>query len=134
MVVAFAVTSATQTAAGGQAAGAQTTRQACGVSHAVPDAAEKALLGGRYSDAEHLYGEELKANPGSGKAMAGVVRAQLGEGKLAEALVQALGFAKAHPNDAAVADAVGEVRFRRGEVEEAATAFNQSAHLDPCMG
>jgi len=89
MVMVLSVTGAMQVT-GVRAAGSQTrvAKQACGVSHAAPNEAEKALLGRRYSDAERLYGEELKDNPGSGKAMAGLVRAQLGAGKLSEALVQ----------------------------------------------
>ena len=40
----------------------------------------------------------------------------------------------AHPNDALLVDVLGEVRFRRGEVEEAAISFNRSAALDTCSG
>jgi Flp pilus assembly protein TadD len=60
------------------------------------------------------------------------VRAQLGQAKLREALALALKESAANPNDALLLDALGEVRFRRGEVQEAALALNRSAALDLC--
>jgi predicted aspartyl protease len=108
--------------------------QDCASHHVMPSDADKALMARKYADAERLYGEALAANPSSGAAMAGLVRVTMGEDKLPEALAMAMKFDSAHPNDAAVLDALGEVRFRRGEVHEAAVAINQSSHLDPCAG
>jgi predicted aspartyl protease len=123
------------------------TRAACAVDSSVPSEADQALAQGRYADAELLYSAALKADPASGKAMAGLVRtglaraglvqtglARTGEGqdKIAEALALAKQYQAAYPKDADVLDALGEVRFRRGEVGEASLAFNNAAHLDPC--
>ena len=76
----------------------------------------------------------LAADPASSVAMAGLVRTTLAEGKQPEALAMAMKYDSAHPNDAVLLDALGEVRFRRGETDEAATAFNQSSRLDHCNG
>lgn len=71
--------------------------------------------------------------PPSPESTAGVVRSMLGERKLEEALALATRENAAHPNNAVLLDLVGEVRYRRGEVEEAAVAFRQSAAIDPCL-
>ena len=64
--------------------------------------------------------------------MAGLVRTAEGEGKIDEALALAKQYQAAYPKDADVLDALGEVRFRRGEVGEASLALNTAGHLDPC--
>lgn len=66
--------------------------------------------------------------------MAGLVRTALAENKLTEALSLALKYVGSHANDANLLDALGEVRFRRGETDEAAKALNQSLTLDHCNG
>ena len=122
--------------AAGQTAGppTATARLTCTIDRKAPSEAEKALRERKYADAERLYGEAVAAAPASGEAMAGLVRATLADDKLPEALALAMKFDKAHPNDPDVLDALGEVRFRRGEVDEAAMAFNQSVRLNPCNG
>src|ERR1035437_5388631 len=111
------------TAAGAPAAGNKLT---CTIDRTPPGDAERALLGRRYADAERLYGEALAANPASNAAVAGLVRAMLAEDKLPEALALATKSNAAHPKDSVLLDALGEVRYRRGEVDEAATAFVES--------
>lgn len=106
----------------------------CAIDTAKPSDADKALQRRKFDDAERLYGAALEANPTSSVAMAGLVRTTLAEDKLPEALAMAMKYDSAHPNDAVLLDALGEVRFRRGEVHEAAVAFNQSAQLKPCNG
>src|ERR1017187_10483087 len=125
--------------AGAQAGGSppMRTRAACAVDSSTPSEADQALAQGRYADAELLYSAALKAEPDSGKAMAGLVRTGLvrtgqGQDKIADALALAKKYQAAYPKDADVLDALGEVRFRRGEVGEASLAFNNAAHLDPC--
>jgi predicted aspartyl protease len=113
---------------------AQAAAKSCPVDSSKPSEADAALLARRYADAERLYNEALASDPASTKAMAGQVRTLLGEEKLPEALALATKYNAAHANDTALLDALGEVRFRRGEVDEAAMAFNASAHLDPCNG
>jgi TonB family protein len=106
----------------------------CTIDPAPPNPADTAFAGRHYADAERLYDDALAANPDSTAAMAGLVRITLAEGKSAEALAMATKYNAAHPNDPVLLDALGEVRFRRGEVDEAAKAFNQAAHLKPCGG
>ena len=81
-----------------------------------------------YAAAEALYAAQTP----SPEATAGVVRAHLAQRKLSEALALAQRESATHPDNALLLDALGEVRFRRGEVEEAASAFNRSLALDPC--
>jgi predicted Zn-dependent protease len=109
-------------------------KQTCVVDLEKPSGGDTALLARRYAEAGQFYGAALSVNPSSTKAMAGQARTLLGENKLAEALALAIEYDHEHPNDPNLLDALGEVRFRRGEVGEAATAFNQSSHLDPCIG
>jgi TonB family protein len=106
----------------------------CAIDQATPSDADKALQSRRYADAERMYGDALTADPASAAAVAGLVRTTLAEGKLADALAMAQKYQGAHPNDPVLLDALGEVRFRRGEVDEAATVFNQSSRLSPCNG
>ncbi len=123
--------------AGGQAAPAsqaaglpQVAKKTCSVATEPVEEADVALSQGKFEDAERLY----RAMPASSAATAGVVRAELGQRKLDEALALILKETEAHPNDALLVDVLGEVRFRRGEVEEAAISFNRSAALDSCSG
>jgi predicted aspartyl protease len=118
-------------AAGSQAAGGKLS---CPIDRRPPSEADKALQGRRYAGAERLYGEAVAANPNADEALAGLVRTTLAEGKLPEALALAVKDNSAHPNDPVLLDALGEVRFRRGEVDEAAMAFNESIRLNPCNG
>jgi predicted aspartyl protease len=106
----------------------------CTVNHTPPSDADRALANRRFSDAEQQYTAILAAVPTSSSAMAGQVRSLVGEGKLSDALALAIKYNAAHPNDPLLMDALGDVRFRRGEVDEAAIAFNASQKLDPCLG
>lgn len=108
--------------------------KACGSPHAELSEGDKALAGRRYADAEKIFGDALIADRTSGIAMSGLVRTSLAEDKLPEALALAQRFWAQKPHDAHVLDALGEVRFRRGEVREAAIAFNESSQVNPCLG
>ena len=124
-------------AASALAAGAQPTarnRASCEPDSQLPSEADQALWAKRYSDAELLYSADLKADPASGKAMAGLVRAALRQDKVDDALKLAKEYEGAHPNDPDVQDVLGEVRLRRGEVGEASAAFDAAGHLGPCDG
>jgi tetratricopeptide (TPR) repeat protein len=106
----------------------------CAVDHTKPTDADKALLARKYPDAERLYNDALTADPTSSTAMAGLVRTTLAEGKLPEVLALAMKYDSAHPNDAVLQDALSEVRFRRGETDEAGMALNRSVKLNRCIG
>lgn len=109
------------------------SKHSCTIDRTPPSDADKALMARRFEDAERLYGEALTADPNSGAAMAGLVRTAIAEDKLPEALAMAQKFDAAHPNDPLVMNALGEVRFRRGEVGEAAKTFNAAVKLNVCV-
>ncbi len=92
-------------------------------------AADQALKEGHSEEAERLY----TAMPESSGRTVGLVHAELAQHKLDAALKLAEKENAAHPNDAVLLGLLGEVRYRRGEVEEAAKALNQSGRLDPCL-
>ena len=106
----------------------------CSIDKTPESAADKDLATGRYDEAAREYGEAVTANPASGWAMLGEVRAIMFSGKVPEALALAKKYFDAHPNDALVVTAMGEVRYRRGEINEAAMAFNKAQQLDVCLG
>jgi hypothetical protein len=66
--------------------------------------------------------------------MAGLIRTTLAEGKLPEALAMAIKDGIAHPDDPTLLNALSEVRFRRGETDEAGLAMNRSVKLNHCIG
>ena len=120
---------------GGEPAGAQQpvrTRANCVADNQAPSQADQALWARKYDDAQVLYAAALQADPASGKALAGLVRTALRQDKVDEALALAIKFRTARPEDPDVLDALGEVRFRRGEVGEASLLFNTAGHLGPC--
>jgi predicted aspartyl protease len=119
---------------GAQAAGSPAAKVTCSIDQRRPSEADMALRERHYADAEALYGKALAAEAGSVEAMAGLVRTTLAEDKLPDAMAMATRLDAAHPNTPVLLDALGEVRFRRGEVNEAAKAFNQALNLDVCNG
>ena len=106
----------------------------CVIDNTRPSEPDTALFGRKYADAERLYGAVLAADPTSDVVMAGLVRTTLAEGKLPEALALAMKYDSAHPNDVVLLDALSEVRFRRGEVDEAGMALNRSINRNICNG
>jgi len=106
----------------------------CTADNTMPSEADTARFNRKYADAERLYGAALAVDPASDAAMAGLVRTTLAEGKLPEALALATKYDSAHPNDAVLLDALFAVRFRRGEVQDAARAYAQSNRINGCIG
>jgi TonB family protein len=104
----------------------------CTPDNARPTDADKALASHKFPDAERLYNEALAADPASTVAMAGLVRTTLAQGKLPDALAMATKYDSAHPNDAVLLDALAEVRFRRGETDNAGMALNGSVRINRC--
>lgn len=119
------------------AAHAQAGRS-CAVQHLVHNDAADALAERKFGMAADLYEKQLEAHPDSTAAKVGLVRSRIGENMLPEAFRLATEYRKTPPpepsNVALLEDLYGEVRFRRGEVEEAAEAFNQALHADACLG
>lgn len=116
---------------GRQASNAQQppVKKSCAVDGAAPAEAEQ-VLARDPARAEELY----LAMPPSSAAMAGVIRAKLAQKQLDEALKLAQKENSAHPDDPVLLTALGEVRYRRGEIVEASTLLSRSAQLDPCAG
>ena len=104
-------------------------KKSCSVNSAAPTEAENSL-GSDPAKAEALY----LAMPPSSATTAGVIRAKLEQKQLDEALKLAVNEDAAHPNDPVLLDALGEVRFRRGEVADASPLLTRSIALDPCAG
>jgi tetratricopeptide (TPR) repeat protein len=125
--VAFALASGTAWAQSAPVA------KSCSPQHLAPGPAEVALIAGKHAEAVALYQDLVAKNPDSVGAKVGLVRALLSDGKLADALELATRTATAAPSDARAQDALGEVRYRRGEVGDAANAFNAAQAMDPCL-
>lgn len=125
-IVLFAVSLALSTA--GQAQGGP-VKKSCGVNAAAPSEAELALSTDP-ARAETLY----LAMPPSSATTAGVIRAKLAQKQLDEALKMAQGASSAHPDDPVLLNALGEVRFRRGEVADASAVLLHSLAIDACAG
>lgn len=109
-------------------------KASCTVQHFLASDANLALAGHQFGKAQDMFLMLLEKNPDSIASRVGLVRAELGAGKLDEALELANRYAAQSPDDALIADVLGEVRFRRGEIADAAAAFNKSMHADPCLG
>jgi cytochrome c-type biogenesis protein CcmH/NrfG len=102
----------------------------CPITHAPPPSeADEALAHGKFEDAQRLYA----AMPASEAATAGIVRAELGQRKFDDALALIQKELQTHPQDGFLLDVLGEVRYRRGEVDEAAKAYQQAAGVAPCL-
>jgi hypothetical protein len=102
----------------------------CPITHAPPPSeADEALAHGKFEDAQRLYA----AMPASEAATAGIVRAELGQRKFDDALALIQKELQTHPQDGFLLDVLGEVRYRRGEVDEAAKAYQQAGSVAPCL-
>ncbi len=105
----------------------------CDVEHVPTDAAAKAYAQHQYSSALQLYSDEVKKNPQDTAAVAGEVRALLATNAVdAAAQIAELNVA-AHPKDALLVVALGEVRFRQGDIHEAALQYDKALGLNPCL-
>jgi hypothetical protein len=125
----FFVLAALAGASAQQPAAPSAPTASCPVVTSTPSDADMALFHGKYEDAERLY----TAEPPSAARTAGIVRTDLGLRHFDEALATIEKEVAAHPNDALLVDVLGEVRFRRGEVVQAAEAYNRSMVLDKCL-
>jgi tetratricopeptide (TPR) repeat protein len=122
----------------GSACVAQTSEAAlpagCKVNAAGPSDAEAALYVEDWSKAARLYRVMQQQDAGSLEAQAGLVRVQLGEGKIADALKAATDLAKATPQSVVAETVLGETYLRRGEIDMASPILTKALSLDPCYG
>jgi Flp pilus assembly protein TadD len=110
-------------------------KRTCAVVNAVETDADRALRDRDFARAEALYRAQLAAattDEARSAATAAVIRTQLAAGKLKDALDLANSGVAQHPQDAVLQDTLGEAHFRRGEMDEAATALETARALDFC--
>ena len=107
-------------------------RQHCSVQTARPlTEADHALMEGHAAAAEGLSAAQLASTP-STSAYASIIRAQLQQNKLTEALASGKAAVGAFPNSAETYSALGDVLIRLGEIPEASLAFSKALSLDQC--
>ena len=111
-----------------QQAAPASARRTCSVASAEPQPGMEALAQENYQGAEKMFA----AMPPSSEATAGVIRAMIGEDRLPEALELAEKANQEHPDDAVLMDALGAVRYRRGDIDDANKLYNQALRIDAC--
>lgn len=104
----------------------------CDTQHYTPSDGDKAYQKKDYAEAENLYTAELTAAPESVNAMRGLAHTKLMENKLDEALAAAVKFDAAHPENTVLQTELGEVHYRRGEMDDVIRYLNHAVQLDPC--
>jgi hypothetical protein len=92
--------------------------------------ADRAFVAGAFARAESLYSAQLSGSAAAA-GYAGVVRSQLVQNKLAEALTTAQRASGNIPEAAAQA-LLGDVLLRSGKVDDASVAYNKAVKADPC--
>jgi tetratricopeptide (TPR) repeat protein len=107
-------------------------RQHCSVqpAHAATDA-DKSFAGGDASKAEALWNAQLTPTP-SPAIYAGIIRAQLQQDKLSQALASAKADVAAFPTDAEPYASIGDVLLRLGQIPEASAAYAKALALNQC--
>ena len=106
--------------------------KSCTVNNAAPSAAETALNRGDVSKAEGMLRDDLAKNPGNEAEHEALVRAEIDQDKVDAAAQDAEAWAGAAPASAMAKVALGEVRYRQGEMHDALAEFQKAAALDPC--
>jgi tetratricopeptide (TPR) repeat protein len=112
---------------------AEPAKHHCELEHFVANEADRAFVAQNYPAAEALYRKMLVETPGSEPVTAGVVRSELAQWKLTDALEMAIKASAAAPQSTVLMDVLGEVRLQRGEVDEAVTALNRALAMDACV-
>ncbi|HEX4021147.1 MAG TPA: aspartyl protease family protein [Acidobacteriaceae bacterium] len=106
---------------------------ACSIQQAPSDAAAKAFAQENYTTALQLYADAVKKNPQDFAAIVGQERTLLKMNVVDAAAKLAETNADAHPNDALFAATLGEVRFRQGDMKDAAEQYGKAMKLNPCL-
>lgn len=116
-------------------ASAQTTAtgsSGCKADNAPVSDAEAALFLEDWGRASRLYRATLATNPKDLTALTGLVRVQLGQGNIADALKDATTLTTTHPDAGIAQEALGETYLRRGEISAALPVISRALSLDPC--
>lgn len=95
-------------------------------------AAEEAFEKKDYANAETLYRAELDKDKSPATSQA-LVRTLLEQSKVDEAFVLARRTLELAPRSSEAVDAMGEVRYRTGELPAAGALFLQATQIDPCL-
>lgn len=104
----------------------------CSLQKPVPlSEADHTFLTGDAVHAEALFTAQVAASPTTAN-YSGLVKSQLEQNKLSEALATAQKAAIAAPNSAEAQSLVGDVQQRSGFVKEALTAYRRALDLDQC--
>lgn len=106
----------------------------CTVDKTPPSPADQALYANDYGSAAKLYRQIADKNPASAEGQAGLIRAMLGQNKLADALAAANKLVSQQPQNAVAQTVLGETYLRRGEFDLALPVLVKAAKLDPCYG
>jgi Flp pilus assembly protein TadD len=94
--------------------------------------ADQALTSGKFAQAEPMFSAEVAKNA-TAPAYAGLVRTQLGEHKITDALASAKKAVGAFPTSAEAQTILGEALLRNSQVLEASAAFSKATTLDHCF-
>jgi tetratricopeptide (TPR) repeat protein len=103
----------------------------CPTPKAVSSAADQAFAAGDFMGAEKLFSSQL-AGASDTTNYVGLVRAQLEQNKLADALASAQRAVAAFPKSADSLALMGDVMLRSGQVPEASEAYTKAISMDPC--
>jgi tetratricopeptide (TPR) repeat protein len=94
--------------------------------------AAKDYRAGNWESAAAKYKELLAAHPDDAEVIAGYVRSELKMDKLDDAYTIASAAVAKDPKSATLRTALGEARFRRGDIGESEKDFFAAQQLDPC--
>jgi tetratricopeptide (TPR) repeat protein len=93
--------------------------------------AQETFSQGKYLEAAALYRNWAAAEPGSGPALAGVVRSLLYAGRKPEAYEALAAAQKVAPESSDVLLAAGDVAFRQGNFRQAETSYKAALQKEP---
>lgn len=105
---------------------------ACSVNREPASEAQKALDREEYQKAEGLFQQIITANPDDQHATARLIRALIEENKVDDALQHAESLLNEKPTSSVALEAMGEVQFRKGELETAYEFARKAVGADPC--
>jgi predicted aspartyl protease len=97
-----------------------------------PSDADTARMHGNDEKAEKLYRQMLQQDPNNVESTGGLVRTLLEEQKLSDAQDTIDAALQKTPQSVPLLTALGEVQFRKGEIEDAGRTTNKAMALDPC--
>ncbi len=94
-------------------------------------AADQLYATGKFAEAADSYQAILKTDPKLIAAQVGLVRSLLREQKIDEAQAEITSALAAEPNSAPLQTTMGDVDFRRAQMQEAELAYRKALQIDP---